>query len=337
MNNYQSSRTRSKKSPFRFLILLFILIIAGGAFAKFYWDGQFSPVDPTGTSKAFVIQKGESVGSIIERLKGEGLVKSDLALKFALRQSGKSDQIIPGDYKLSPAMSTNEIVNNLLSGPIDRWVTLLEGWRNEEIANKLNKELGIKNEDFLKYAQEGYMFPDTYLFNVDATGETIASTMKNTFKQRFTQDLQQKISAKGITPDQGVILASIVEREARSDEVRTNVASILLKRYRMGMALNADATVQYAKDTAALKNGTLKSFWTPVTQADYQAVVSPYNTYLHAGFPPTPIANPSLSSLKAVANANPATPYIYYYHDSQGNTYYSKTLEEHNENVARYP
>jgi UPF0755 protein len=159
--------------------------------------------------------------------------------------------------------------------------------------------------------------------------------MKNTFDSRFTTELQSQIRAQGLTPEEGVTLASLVEREARSDKVRTEVAGILLKRFKMGMKLDVDATVQYAKDSQTLKSGSRPTkFWQPITQEEYQSIKSPYNTYLNAGLPPTPICNPSLSSLKAVANANASTPYLFYYHDASGNTYYAKTLEEHNANVS---
>ena len=127
-----------------------------------------------------------------------------------------------------------------------------------------------------------------------------------------------------------------MEREGRSEKVRTEVAGVLLNRLEMGMKLDIDATVQYAKDSQKLKNGNIEKFWEPVLVADYQGVVSSYNTYTNNGLPPGPIANPSLMSLKAVANADPNSPYVYYYHDLQGNSYYAKTLEEHNENVASH-
>jgi len=216
-------------------------------------------------------------------------------------------------------------------------VTLLEGWRVEEMAVKLNKELGIKGNDFIKNAQEGYMFPDTYFFAEDASASAVVKKLGNTFDLKYDADLQTKIKKLGLTPEQGVILASIVEREARSDEVRRMVASILLKRYKIGMGLNADATIQYALVSKGTLNPPVDGWWKRNLTKDDLKINSPYNTYIHAGFPPSPICNPSLSSLKAVAAATPSTPYLYYYHDLQGRSYYARTLEEHNNNVASHP
>ena len=330
-----------KKNPYRYFVLLAILAVVVFGGYKYYQHQQsqlLEAVNPDDTKpKAFVIEKGESTREIAQKLQDEGLVRSASAFEKLVKDSGKADKIQAGDYKLTPAMSAAEVLDNLESGVVDQWITLLEGWRVEEMANKLNQVLAIDKDAFLKAAKEGYMFPDTYLFNKDATSDTIASTLENTFDTRYSDDLQAKIKAKGLTTSQGVILASIVEREGRSQKVRTEIAGILLKRFKMGMALNADATVQYAKDTASYKKNPKLKFWQPVTQADYKEVESPYNTYLHQGLPPAPICNPSLMSLQAVADADPTTPYIYYYHDSQGNSYYAKTLEEHNRNVANHP
>jgi UPF0755 protein len=181
------------------------------------------------------------------------------------------------------------------------------------------------------------MFPDTYLFSPDITAADLAARMRANFDKKYSAELQAKVRAQGLTPEQGLILASLVEQEARTDKVRTEVASIMLKRLKMGMKLDIDATVRYAMDTAEFKkNGKVEKFWQPIRQSDYSSVVSPFNTYLNNGLPPAPICNPSLSSLNAVANADPSTPYVYYFHNLKGETYYGKTLDEHNQNIARY-
>jgi UPF0755 protein len=211
-------------------------------------------------------------------------------------------------------------------------VTLIEGWRIEEEAKALAGLLNDNSEKFVTEAKEGYMFPDTYSFPKNASAEFVVKTLRDNFDKKYTPELQAKIKKQGLTPAEGVILASIVEREARTDEVRTNVAGILLKRLNIGMALNADATVQYALGYQASE----KSWWKKNLTINDLKFDSSYNTYLHAGLPPAPICNPSLSSLQAVANADANTPYLYYFHDSKGNSYYAKTLEEQNQNAAEH-
>lgn len=310
------------------IVLLGIIFLAG----KGWWSSQFSPVSKDTTEIVFVVDKGAGISQIAEDLKKAGLIRSDFFFKLYAKQQGLDSAILPGTFKFSPSMSTQEIADALTRQPIDNWVTLLEGWRVEEMAEKLNESLGVDKKEFIKLAKEGYMFPDTYLFPKDYSTKQIVDRMRANFEDKYSDELKAKIRRLGLTEDQGVILASIVEREARSDQVRTNVASILLKRFKIGMGLNADATIQYIVGS----QNDEQSFWKIHLTKDDLQIQSPYNTYIHSGLPPTPICNPSLSSLKAVANADPSTPYLYYFHDSQGNSYYGKTLEEHNENVANH-
>ncbi len=326
---------KMKKNFLRnWFILLSLLGIIGFFGYHFYVSSLKMPVDPKGSSQAFVVQKGESLTEVAQRLQKDGLIRSGFIFKSEIKKLGQDKNILPGDFKLSPAMSLVEVIKVLTKEPQDRWVTLLEGWRVEEVASKLSLELGIDGDEFIQKAKkdEGYLFPDTYLFNKDASIETIISTLKNTFATRYSDEIQAKVKLNGLTPEQGVILASIVEREARSDEVRTKVASILIKRLKIGMGLNVDASIQYALGYQAGE----KSWWKRHLTRDDLKVDSPFNSYLHAGLPPHPICNPSLSSLKAVGSAT-VTPYLYYYHDLAGNSYYATTLEEHNENVANNP
>lgn len=316
-----------KKLLSTIIILIVVIFLAKG-----WWDSQFTAVSFDKSTQVFVIVKGAGVSDIAKKLKEDNLIKSELAFKVYVKQNNLANKLQAGSYKLSPSMSVPEIIKALQSGSEDSWVTLIEGWRVEEMADKLSQQLKIDKKEFVKNAKEGYMFPDTYLFPKEATVEYIVDTLRKTFDKRFTEDLKSKIRAQGLTETQGVILASIVEREGRSDKVRTEIAGILLKRFKIGMALNADATVQYILGFQKKEN----SWWKRNLTFDDLKVESVYNTYLHAGLPPAPICNPGLSSLKAVANADSSTPYLYYFHDSQGNSYYAKTLEEHNQNVANY-
>ncbi len=311
------------------LIILFLVLLI----VKGWFGSQLTPVSSDTTTKVFVIAKGENFSQVADNLEKQKLLRSANAFKIYAKQNGLDSKIQAGSFKISPSFSAQEVAKIITNQPNDAWVTLLEGWRVEEMAQKLNKTLGVDQKEFTKLAKEGYMFPDTYLFPKEYTLKQITDRMRANFEDKYSTDLRTKIKAVGLTEDQGVILASIVEREARSDEARKMVASILLKRFKIGMGLNADSTVQYALGFQSQEN----SWWKRHLSLDDLQVKSPFNTYLHAGFPPTPICNPSLSSLKAVAAADPSTLYLYYYHDSKGNSYYGKTLEEHNQNVANHP
>lgn len=314
------------------LVVIGIITILIGLILYGWWGSQLDPVSSDTSEQAFVIAKGQGLNEIADNLKEEDLIRSASSFKNYAKQNGLEKKVQPGTFKLSPSMSSQEIAIAITNQPLDNWVTLLEGWRIEEMAEKLESEVGLDKKEFLKKAKEGYMFPDTYLIPKDYTVDQVADLLRSTFEKKFTPELRQKIRAQGLTEEQGVILASIVEREARSDEVRRQVASILLKRFKIDMGLNADATIQYALGFQPSD----KSWWKKRILYEDLKIDSPYNTYIHVGFPPKPIANPSLSSLEAVANANSKTPYLYYFHDTKGNSYYGRTLDEHNENVANH-
>lgn len=317
-----------KRFIFQALLITIIIFIFRG-----WWNSQLTAVSADKEPKTIIIARGKSLNEIANQLKKGNLIRSEKVFILYVKSQGMGNKLSAGTFKLSPSLSTPEIVKFLSGKPNEEWVTLIEGWRVEEMAEELSSKFKFQSSKFLEVAKEGYMFPDTYLFAPDVTAEQIAKRLRDTFEARFIEDLRAKIKTQGLTEAQGVILASIVEREARSDKARTEIAGILLKRLKIGMGLNADATIQYAlgyqKDE--------KSWWKRHLTKDDLKVDSPYNTYLHSGLPPASICNPGLASLQAVANADPSTSYLYYYHDSKGNSHYAKTLEEHNVNVANNP
>ncbi|MGA3291735.1 MAG: endolytic transglycosylase MltG [Candidatus Microgenomates bacterium] len=309
-----------------FLPLLVIFFIAAGAF----WFYKSSlPVSVTENFNYFVISKGESAAEIGSNLQSSGIIKSALAFKIYLQVTGQSGNLQSGEFRLTPSFSLFQTIETLFKGPVEISVTIPEGLRREEIAAKfaagLDKDSSFTTE-FLQASsgKEGYLFPDTYLFPRDASASAIVKKMTDTFTAK-TEGLTPQDS--GLSFSQSVILASILERETKTDTERPIVAGILLNRINMGMPLQVDASVQYAV-------GTSKDWWPILSLADL-AVKSPYNTYVNQGLPPTPISNPGLSSLKAAFN--PAkTNYLYYIHDSSGQIHYAQTLAEHNANIAKY-
>jgi len=180
---------------------------------------------------------------------------------------------------------------------------------------------------------EGFLFPDTYLFPREVRAGSVTSAMKNTFDKRVSEIGGDKSSELKL--EDVVTLASIIERETKTDAERSVVAGIFLNRLEIGMGLQADAATQYAvaSERCSVNSGQC-NWWPILTLADLQ-IDSPYNTYKYRGLPPAPIANPGLSSLKAAINPT-ETDYLYYLHDSDGKIHYAITLDEHNANVRRY-
>ncbi len=205
----------------------------------------------------------------------------------------------------------------------DIQVTIIEGKRREEIAIQLDLAGICSAADFLGASRslEGRLFPDTYRFFPNTPADEVVAKM--------TAEFQSKTAGLGLTSND-IILASIIEREAANDDQRALIAGVYTNRLKRGMRLEADPTVQYAKDSSTLLSDDIDStfkFWQPITQAEYQKVVSPYNTYTVVGLPPGPIANPGLKSLQAAHS--PASHDYYFFINKNGQLLLSKTLAEH--------
>jgi UPF0755 protein len=313
-------------------ILLILIVLVSVAFYLFYKEGSL-PVNKSGKiSKIFVVNKDEPLNTIVNNLFNEGLIRNKIVFYLIVKQLGIERTIQAGDFRLSTDMSATELAKNLTHGTLDVWLTLIEGTRKEEMAQIISKNLDIPEIEFVKLADEGYLFPDTYLVPRTATAEMVLSIINNNFKNKFNEDLHSQAVNKKLTEKEVLILASLVEREARQPATRQKVAGILLKRYLEGMPLQVDATVQYALGYQPAE----KSWWKKELTFDDLKIISPYNTYVNEGLPPGPICNPSLSSIEAVINADPSTPYRYYITDKNGVMHYAVTLEEHNNNINKY-
>jgi UPF0755 protein len=213
------------------------------------------------------------------------------------------------------------------------WFTVIEGLRKEEIAQLVAQNFDIPETEFIKASNEGYLFPDTYLIPKDATLDMILAVFQKNFDKKFSSELRNKAKAKGLSDKEVIILASLVEKEARRYENKVKVASIILKRFKKDWALDLDATVQYALGYQPNQ----KTWWKKnLTVQDLQ-IESPYNTYKSRGLPPGPINSPGLDSINAVLAADENTPYWFYISSKDGSTmHYAKTAEEQQENIRKY-
>lgn len=314
-------------------ILFFILILGVLGFYLYYKEGTL-PVNPKTTeSKIFVIKKGATVTDIAKDLEKEELIRNKIVFYFIIKKLGIAKNIQAGDYRLNQAMSADEIAKSLTRGTLDIWITIIEGLRKEEIAQIFSREFGIPESEFNRVAREGYLFPDTYLIPKNASLDTILSIFKTNFQNKYNAQARDQAEKLGLSEEEIIKLASLVEKEGRSDEARRQVASILLRRYKNDHALNVDATIQYALGYQ-INN---KTWWKKDLTEDDLQIDSPYNTYTNAGLPPTPICNPGLSAIRAVLAADQNTPYFYYITSKDGSVmHYARTLDEHNENIRKY-
>lgn len=313
----------------RYVILVILAVFLSASYL--WWQNGLKPANPSNKlSKIFIVAKGQGVREIARNLKQEGLIRDQIVFFLYARFNGVDKKIQAGDFRLNPSMKAMDVAENLTHGTLDIWVTLPEGLRADEIADILKKAMPSYNESWRAELRqnEGYLFPDTYLLPRDADVNLVISILKNNFEEKFkTLD----ISKTNFSKNQIVIIASLIEREAKHDLDRPLVASVILNRLSLGMKLDLDATIQYALGYQE----TDKRWWKKSLSLEDIRLNSPYNTYRVAGLPPTPISNPGLLSLKAVINPS-QTDYLFYMSDSKGVNHYAKTIEEHNANIKKY-
>jgi UPF0755 protein len=334
---------KMKKLLFMFVAVLTLLTITG-FFAFRWWGENMKAVSALSTQQRFVIPKGSSAESIAAKLKKEGLVKSPLAFKMFVQINGQAGKIQAGEFNLSPSMTLPKIVEKLLSGPDELWVSIPEGLRREEVAERFITSLELQGKEatdfrreFLQASigKEGMLFPDSYLFPRDIAADKAVDRLNQTFDAKL-KEVGNNLPA-GFNFQQIVILASLIEREAITNEERPVIAGILYNRMENGWALQIDAAVQYAvgSEICKIQIGKCDDWWPKSLTRDDLEIDSPYNTYKYPGLPPAPIANPGLGSLTAAAN--PAdTDYMFYLHGTDGVIRYAKTNQEHNDNIRNY-
>lgn len=354
----KEAKTVRKIVLFILLGILLIIIIAGVS-GYFYVQSAFKPMDPGNEETVeFEIPMGSSSSEIAEILKEHDLIKNSLVFRSYVKLNNYSD-FQAGEYEMSPSLSMKEIINRLNKGQLmkepEAKVTIPEGKSVEEIADIVEDELSISSEDFLDMAEdttyleelieeypdllsddilksdvimplEGYLFAGTFeFFEEDPSPQSVIAEMLDSTKD-MVEKYDEALEDTDLNTHEMLTLASIVERESKYDEDRPKVAQVFLNRLDEDMKLQSDITAAYA-------NGEHKITMT----YDDVEVDSPYNTYNVKGLPPAPIASPSTDAVEAVLDpAGKDFDYTYFYARPDGETHYSKTLDEHKKVVKKY-
>ncbi len=289
------------------------------------------------------ITEGMTVAEIADILEAKDVIASSLKFRIVSRLRGYDGQMKPGTYVFFAGMNDEEVFAKLLSG--EKYLvrfTIPEGFGVKEIADRLYSLDLADREDFMKaaenfapygymrkhkdvrYAAEGFLFPETYSVESDTPIEDILKMMAEEFDRRVTPAMRERAQELGLSLYDLTTLASLVEREVRYPEDRAIVAQVFLKRLQLNMPLQTDATLQYLLDEPK----------EDVTLEDTE-IESPYNTYKHTGLPPGPIASPGMDAIEAVLH--PAdTDYLYFVADRKGHNHYSYTYDEHLVLVNQY-
>ena len=304
-----------------------------------------APTDPNGKPVDFTVRRGATASQIAADLLSAGLVKSTLAFKFALYESGTENALQSGTYRVSAALSPRDLATLFQKAPGDQTaLRIIEGWRLTEVATAVNKAfpsisakdftaaavVGTRNNFVLagldpKASLEGFLFPDTYFLRPTATADEIVAILLDTFETKAGPALRSASADRKVPIYEMVKLASIVEREARDRKESPLIAGLYQHRLDISMKLDADPTIQYAKGN-----------WDELSLDDLK-LASPYNTYLNPGLPPSPICNPGLAALQAAAQPE-KTDYLFFVAkgDGTGDHAFAKTIEEQEANRIKY-
>ena len=307
----------------------------------------FGPYSGDNHTVFFNVKEGDSAAAVGERLEAKKLIREKAAFTFICKTGKKAASLKPGVYSLRPNMTPKEIAEILASGATDRVsVTVPEGYTVAQIEDRLRDKglsvdgLRVKSErhDFV-YGDypEGYLFPDTYFFDGAAPASRIRDDMLADFKAKVLDKYGDEIYAAaqkrlGITDRKKglnaiLTVASLVEREARTEKDRPLVASVIYNRLRKDMRLEIDATVSYVP-------GVSKKNKARTTYSDLNNK-SPYNTYRNKGLPPAPICNPGVKAIEAAIR--PAdTNYLFYVARKDGSHVFTRTFEEHKQARKKY-
>jgi UPF0755 protein len=296
------------------------------------------PSPPSG-GVLLVVHEGDPVAVVADRLRRIGVIRSALLFRLYARLSGLDRSLQPGGYRFEHPSSVAAVLHVLATGTPRREVTIPEGFTVRQIALLLAEQGFGRAEAFLCLARdpeflvaagvpgmqlEGYLFPDTYRLSQWMSPGEILGGMVRRFHERFDVRLHRRAASRGMSVDDVVTLASMIEKETAVPAERPLVAAVFHNRLRRGMPLQSDPTVIYG----------LPSFSGNLTRADLDTG-SPYNTYTRPGLPAGPIANPGLAAIEAALS--PAdSPYLYFVSRNDGSHVFSATLAEHNRAVAQY-
>ncbi|MEI6288028.1 MAG: endolytic transglycosylase MltG [bacterium] len=326
-----------------FFILIFLVVIGGGFYT---YNLLFTPASSDIKAISFKVTTGDSVKDVSTRLRSAGLIKSQLVFEYYARFSGLQSRLIVGEHEFKGNLNAVDILHALTaSDNINKGtkITLIEGWTASQIGDYLERLELVNKKDFMsaistdnwrdKYdfltgvkakTLEGFLFPDTYLISKKPTAEEIIKKCLDNFSQKVTAKMLSDIKDQNKDLLSILTMASVVEREAKTEIDKGMVADVFWKRVAKKMPLQSDATVNYITGHSDLRPSS----------ADLQND-SLYNTYKYAGLPPGPIANPGLIAIKTTIYPT-RNDYYFFITAKDGHTVYSKTFEEHQANINKY-
>lgn len=315
------------------------LVVALFAGVVLLWYAVYGDRWHPQTATQILVQHGATLDGIASQLAVAGVISNVATFRALAKLRHEEGAIRAGEYRFQPHATQSEVLRALVTGgaQVATWLTIPEGFTAAQIAARLQSAglgpAGSFRSYFLQQQivvdgrrtknLEGFLFPSTYLLQFDAGPSQVASLLTAQFLRELPRDAAARARALHLSVPQIVTVASLVEREAKQQTDRPHIAAVIYNRLRLGMPLQVDATIEYAlpQHKSALSYEDLR-------------LESPYNTYLHTGLPPTPIANPGRPSLEAAFHPSDSQDF-YYVYCGGGRHVFAKTLAEHQANVAR--
>jgi UPF0755 protein len=322
-----------------FLPLLIILVVVVSSYVWFRQSLQ--PVDVSNeTVQVITIDPGESEDDVSKELEAKGVIKSALAYRVQAKISGKQGTMKAGDYEVTAALSVDQILDVFSSGKVSvELVTILPaqtiaklkaaflalGYSQNEVETALNPATYANHPALANKppsaSLEGYLYPESFLVSAQMPLTAIVESSLDEMAALLSTARIAGLAAQGLSPHEGIIIASIVEKEVSIESDKPRVAQVFLKRYSLGMSLGSDVTAFYGSSLLG--------------EEDSVFVDSPYNTRIVTGLPPGPISNITASSLDAVINPS-QTDFLFFVAGDDGTTHFGYTVEEHESNIAAY-
>jgi UPF0755 protein len=318
---------RSLFRLFALLLVLTIAVVAGGAYWAFK---KFHEPGPAAADTTVVIERGLGVQTIAQKLADAGVISEPLVFMAGVRVYGEGRPLQAGEYRFTAHLNMRQVMEQMIDGAtIAHRLTVPEGLTSAEIVALVVAAPDLEGGVPVVLPANGTLLPETYFFTKGDRREQILGRMSKAMSDTLAELWESRDATLPLkTPAEAVTLASIVEKETGVPDERSRVASVFYNRLDQGMALQSDPTVIYALTGG---NGSLGR---ALTKADLQ-IADPFNTYVHVGLPPGPIANPGRASLEAVLHPA-ATKDLYFVADGTGGHAFAETLVEHNKNVAAW-
>ena len=325
------------------IVITLLLVTVICASALWLWNDMQTVLNsplPNNTAVDFTIQPGMSLQSISNRLRVAGLIRQPYYLVYEARRTRKEGKLKAGEYVINPGTTPRQLLDQFISGKVKQYaITLIEGWTFAQLMETINNNsvltqtLDPADSSSVMSAigqpgisPEGQFFPDTYHFPRGTTDLDFLRRAYNAMQRILSEEWEQRAENLPYkTPYEALIMASLVEKETGLNEERTEIAGVFVRRLQKGMKLQTDPTVIYAMGNNF--DGNLRR--------EDLSIDSPYNTYVFAGLPPSPIALPGRESIHAALH--PADDKsLYFVAKGDGSHHFSDTLDEHNKAVAKY-